>query len=68
MDLFQQQALALIKCALTGESCSFEEKPDAAAMVKLAAKHKIAALMYIVIRQRCNNFFNVHRKSNYVKY
>ena len=46
MDLFQKQALALIKCALTGESCTFEEQPDTAAMVRLAAKHKIAALMY----------------------
>lgn len=46
MDVFQQQALALIKCALTGEACTFEEKPDTVAMVKLAAKHKIAALMY----------------------
>ena len=46
MDLLQKQALALIKCALTGESCTFEEQPDTAAMVRLAAKHKIAALMY----------------------
>lgn len=46
MDLFQQQALTLIRCALTGEPYTFEEKPDATAMVRLAAKHKIAALMY----------------------
>lgn len=46
MDLFQQQALALIRCALTGEPCTFEEKPDTTTMVRLAAKHKIAALMY----------------------
>lgn len=46
MDLFQQQALALIKCALTGEPCVLDEGIDTVAMVKLAAKHKIAALMY----------------------
>ena len=46
MDLFQQQALALIKSALTGETCDLGEQPDVTALVKLAAKHKIAALMY----------------------
>ena len=46
MDLFQQQALALIKSALTGEPCDLEGQPDVTALVKLAAKHKIAALMY----------------------
>ena len=46
MDLFQRQALALIKSALTGEPCDLGEQPDGTALVKLAAKHKIAALMY----------------------
>ena len=46
MDLFQKQALALIQSALTGEPCDLGEQPDVTAMVKLAAKHKIAALMY----------------------
>ena len=46
MDLFQKQVLALIKSALTGEPCDLGEQPDVTAMVKLAAKHKIAALMY----------------------
>ena len=46
MDVFQQQALALIKSALTGEPCDLGEQPNVTALVKLAAKHKIAALMY----------------------
>lgn len=46
MDLFQQQALTLIKGALTGEKCTLAVKPDMDALLKLAGKHKIGALMY----------------------
>lgn len=49
MDLFQQQALTLIKGALTGERCTFAEKPDMDALLKLASKHKIGALMYYAL-------------------
>lgn len=46
MDLFQQQALTLIKGALTGEKCTLAQPPDMQGLLKLAGKHKIAALMY----------------------
>lgn len=46
MDLFQQQALALIKSALTGETCTLSQTPDMDALLQLAGKHKIGALMY----------------------
>lgn len=46
MDVFQQQSLALIKGALTGEKCVLSEKPDMDALLKLAGKHSIGALMY----------------------
>ena len=49
MDLFQQQALALIKGALTGEKCTLEEKPDMDGLLKLSGKHKIGALMYYAL-------------------
>ena len=49
MDLFQQQALALIKGALTGEKCTLEEKPDMDGLLKLSCKHKIGALMYYAL-------------------
>ena len=46
MDVLQQQALALIKGALTGDKCVLSEKPDMDALLKLAGKHGIGALMY----------------------
>lgn len=49
MDLFQQQALALIKGALTGEKCTLLEAPDMDGLFQLAAKHKIGALMYYAL-------------------
>ncbi len=49
MDLFQQQSLALIKGALTGEKCTLAEKPDMEGLLKLAGKHKIGALMYYAL-------------------
>lgn len=49
MDLFQQQALTLIKGALTGEKYTLAEKPDMDALLKLAGKHKIGALMYYAL-------------------
>ena len=49
MDLFQKQALALIKGALTGEPCVLSESPDMDALLKLASKHKIGALMYYAL-------------------
>lgn len=49
MDLFQQQALTLIKGALTGEKCPLSEKPDMDGLLKLAGKHKIGALMYYAL-------------------
>lgn len=49
MNLFQQQALTLIKGALTGEKCTLAEAPDMDGLLKLAGKHKIAALMYYAL-------------------
>ncbi|MBQ3202090.1 MAG: nucleotidyltransferase family protein [Clostridia bacterium] len=49
MDLFQQQALALIRGALKGEKCTLPEAPDMDGLLKLASKHKIAALMYYAL-------------------
>lgn len=49
MDLFQQQALALIKGALTGEKCTLADKPDMDGLLKLAGNHKIGALMYYAL-------------------
>ena len=49
MDVFQQQALALIRGALTGEKCTLSEAPDMDGLLKLASKHKIAALMYYAL-------------------
>lgn len=49
MDLFQRQALTLIKGALTGEKCTLNETPDMQAMLKLASRHKIGALMYYAL-------------------
>ena len=46
MDVLQQQALALIKGALTGNKCVLSDKPDMDALLKLAHKHNIGALMY----------------------
>ena len=45
----QQQALALIKGALTEEKCILAEPPDFDALLKVAGKHKIAALMYYAL-------------------
>lgn len=50
MDLFQQQALALIKGALTGETVTLSEAPDMERLIKLASKHKIGALMYYALQ------------------
>ena len=49
MDLFQRQALTLIKGALTGEKYTPDETPDMDALLKLAGKHKIGALMYYAL-------------------
>lgn len=49
MDVFQQQALALIRGALMGEKCALPEAPDMDGLLKLASKHKIAALMYYAL-------------------
>lgn len=49
MDLFQQQALTLIRGALTGEKCTLAETPDMNGLLKLAGKHKIGALMYYAL-------------------
>ncbi len=51
MDLFQQQALALIKGALTGEKCTLSETPDMDGLFQLAGKHKIGALMYYALHE-----------------
>lgn len=51
MDLFQQQALMLIKGALTGEKCSLSETPDMDGLFQLAGKHKIGALMYYALHE-----------------
>lgn len=49
MDLFQRQALTLIKGALTGERYTLDEALDMDALLKLAGKHKIGALMYYAL-------------------
>lgn len=49
MDLLQQQTLALIKGALTGERVTLSETPDFDGLLKVAGKHKIAALMYYAL-------------------
>ena len=51
MDLFQQQALALIKGALTGEKCTLSETPDMDGLFQLAGKHKLGALMYYALHE-----------------